>query len=89
ELHNLAADPGYLSVATELRTLTADRWDIEVLNSEVHASQRRRQFLRSVAAMSGAADWSHVPPDQASQHVLRDKDTYNDWAYGSSLQNGT
>lgn len=89
ELHNLAADPGYLSAATELRTLTADRWDIEVLNSEVHASQRRRQFLRSVAAMSGAADWSHVPPDQASQHVLRDNDTYNDWAYGSSLQNGT
>ena len=89
ELCNVAADPGYLSVATELRTLTADRWDIEVLNSEVHASQRRRQFLRSVAAMSGAADWSHVPPDQASQHVLRDNDTYNDWAYGSSLQNGT
>jgi choline-sulfatase len=89
ELFNRAAEARYQSAASELRALTTDRWDIEALNREVHASQRRRQFLRSVAAMSGTADWSHVPPDQASQHVLRDDETYNDWAYGSSLRKET
>ena len=88
ELNNVANHPEYDAVSAELRTLTANRWDIEALNDEVRASQRRRHFLRSVASTSGSADWSHVPSDQASEHVLRDDQTYNDWAYGHNLENG-
>ena len=88
ELVNLAGHPDYATVAAELHALTSARWDIEQLGRRVEQSQRRRQFLRAVDATSGRPDWSHRPPDQAGQGVLRDGVIYNDWAYGQNLEIG-
>ncbi len=86
EMRNVADSPEYAASVADLRAAAVRRWDIEALHEQVAASQRRRRFLRSVAAATGSPDWSHVPPDQAGGRVLRDDETYNDWAYGFSLR---
>ncbi|MCP4958742.1 MAG: choline-sulfatase [Actinomycetia bacterium] len=88
ELNNVVKDAAYVDVAAELRALVHTRWNIEALNERVRESQARRHFLRAVAHRSGTPDWSHVPPDQPSSYVLRDDETYNDWAYGHNLESG-
>ena len=88
ERRNVVDDPGHAEAVAELRALTRARWDLDALHRCVEESQRRRRFLRSIAESSGRPNWSHSPPDQAAQHVLRDGVLYNEWAYGSELEAG-
>jgi choline-sulfatase len=89
ELTNRAEDPDYASERAELDALVHGRWDTDELSDLVGASQRRRAFLRQLYAGNQAPDWGYVPPDQASNHVLRDGVTYNDWAYSNVLEADT
>jgi len=85
ELKNLADDPAHSDTVAKLHTIVLDRWDIEQLAADVLESQRRRAFLRSLYAGGKAPEWRTAPADQASQHVLAEGETYNDWAYDNII----
>ena len=83
ELTNLAAEPTHAGTVAELHALVDDRWDVEQLAADVHASQRRRAFLRQLYTGGTGPDWSFTPPDQATVHVLPPGVAYNDWVYAN------
>ena len=85
ELVNLAGTSDYESEQSELHAITQRRWDVETLATKVVESQRRRAFLRSLYAGGNAPEWRTAPPDQASQLVLAEGETYNNWAYDNIL----
>jgi len=86
ELANLAGDPAHSTAEAELNALVHSRWDVEDLAERVRASQHRRAFLRGLYAGGKAPEWRTPPPDQASQHVLPEGVTYNDWVYDNVLE---
>jgi len=86
ELTNLAGDPGHAQVQGELDAIVHSRWDVEDLAVRVRASQHRRAFLRELYAGGKAPEWRTPPPDQASQHVLPEGVSYNDWVYDNVLE---
>lgn len=81
ELENLAGQAAHTTTVAELHAIVHGRWDVETLAVDVLESQRRRAFLRSLYAGGEAPEWRTAPPDQASQRVLAEGETYNDWAY--------
>ncbi len=86
ELANLAGDSAHSTTEAELNALVHSRWDVEDLAGRVRASQHRRAFLRGLYAGGKAPEWRTPPPDQASQHVLPEGVTYNDWVYDNVLE---
>lgn len=85
EVENVVADPAYADAVVELDAVVHERWDVNDLADRVRQSQARRAFLRSLYAYGGAPEWRIAPPDQASQRVLPEGTTYNDWVYGDVL----
>lgn len=85
ELDNLADDATHASIVDELHAIVHARWDVTQLAANVLESQRRRKFLRSLYVGGKAPEWRMAPPDQASQRVLAEGETYNDWAYENIL----
>lgn len=86
ELANLAGDPAHATVEAELDGIVQSRWNVEELAGRVRESQHRRAFLRELYAGGKAPEWRTPPPDQASQHVLPEGVTYNDWVYDNVLE---
>ncbi|MBO9355382.1 choline-sulfatase [Bordetella petrii] len=59
ELRNLAQDPARQGDVQRLLALVLDRWNPETLHQDILASQKRRLFLKQVAAASGHfPDWN-------------------------------
>lgn len=85
ELNNLAGAPDFADAQRELHDLVHARWDVETLGHLVEASQRRRAFLRTLYAGGTAPEWRTPPVDQASQHVLPEGVSYNDWVYDNII----
>lgn len=72
ERHNLAPDPSYENVKKHLLDLVLDSWDPDTLYQDILASQKRRLFLKQVAAKSGKLpDWSFQAGHDDTQRFVR------------------
>jgi choline-sulfatase len=72
ELHNLAADPGpHADALARLREDVRARWDLDALNTQVLASQRRRRLIGAANALGARHAWDYQPPNDASQRYIR------------------
>jgi choline-sulfatase len=71
ERHNRADDPAAAEVLAELRAAVAERWDLEQIDREVHASQRRRRIVGEALTHGRPPDWDYAPPYDAARRYIR------------------
>lgn len=80
ELRNVAADPGYADVVASLRRELDARYDLDALDAQVRASQRRRRLVAE-ALSRGKVRSFDVDPDPEQRYVRGD--------FWSALKYGT
>ena len=71
ELRNLASDPAHSAVAQEMDAEVARRWDLDALDAEVRASQRRRRLVAAGLQPGAHTPWDHQPFVDASVQWVR------------------
>lgn len=71
ELVNLAGQPGHEAVRQEFYNEVMRRWDLERLNQEIIASQRRRRLVHDALMHGRHTPWDFQPHEDASQKYMR------------------
>lgn len=71
ELSNIAADPAHSELVAELLGVVRAEYDLEALEEEIVASQRRRQLVSSALATGVTRHWD-VNPDEPQRYVRGD-----------------
>jgi choline-sulfatase len=71
ELTNLAASPDHAEAVEAFRREVTARWDLDRINAEVLASQRRRHLVAAAAAKGARTSWDFQPVRYASTEYVR------------------
>ncbi len=71
ERRNLAGDPEFARVESELRALAAGHWDSAAVKAAVIASQRRRHFAHAALRSGAVHSWDFQPHRDASRQYNR------------------
>ncbi len=71
ETRNLADNPDFAAPVAAFRAEVAARWDLQALDTQVRASQRRRHFLFEALQRGSFQPWDHQPVRDASQLYMR------------------
>lgn len=71
EQNNLAADPEHSEALTRLKTMAAERWDLERYDAEVRESQARRWVIYEALREGGYFPWDYQPLQKASERYMR------------------
>ena len=71
ELRNLAGDPAHEATGREMDAEAARRWDLERLDADVRASQRRRRLVAAGLRPGAQTPWDHQPFVDASVQWVR------------------
>ena len=69
EWHNLAGDPDYGDVASELEARILERFDPDSIAADVVASLHRRALIKQAMASNGTR-WDYFPAFDARKHTL-------------------
>lgn len=78
ERSNLATQPAHAGLLAGLMAEVARRWDLERLNAEVLASQRRRRFVYQALRAGQFRSWDFQPFADASRQYMRNHLDLND-----------
>lgn len=71
EQNNLATDPEHSEALTRLKTMAAERWDLERYDAEVRESQARRWVIYEALREGGYFPWDYQPLQKASERYMR------------------
>lgn len=71
ECKNLAGDPEYERVESELRVRADGHWDSEAVRAAVIASQKRRRFTHDALQVGEIRSWDFQPHQDASRQYNR------------------
>lgn len=71
ELRNLASDPAYAQLVTELASKVAARWDLAAYDSAVRESQARRWVVYPALRNGSYYPWDFQPLQMASERYMR------------------
>ena len=71
ELRNLAGDPAQRALLEELRRFVAARWNLEQLDKDVRASQRRRRLVDHALTQGAPKSWDFQPFRDAAKSYVR------------------
>ena len=78
ELNNLAGKASHQDIAREFAARAAAHWNVEDLNQQVLASQKKRLFLTRVAGRDAIAKWDFQPFRAASERYIRNHQTLDE-----------
>jgi choline-sulfatase len=78
ELHNLAARPEFAHLIDSFRKQMDDHVDVETLDREVHASQRRRRIVFTSHMTGKHTPWDFHPCCNAANEFMRNHLDLND-----------
>ena len=81
EKTNLATDPAYAKQAAAFAKEVSDRWDGDVLRSQVIATQKSRRALHAAMEAGAGEHWDYNPPSDASQQYVRN---HMDWTVAAN-----
>jgi choline-sulfatase len=68
---NLAGDAGHAEQVAEFRAEVARRWDLDRLQDEILASQKRRHFVADALKQGTHRSWDHQPVRDAAKLYVR------------------
>jgi choline-sulfatase len=71
ERDNLAEQPGHAAEVADFRAEVALRWDLDALDAEVRASQRRRRLVDAALMKGDIRGWDFQPFRDASKLYMR------------------
>jgi len=71
ELINLADDPAHAGTLATLRAKSEDRWDLDLYDADVRASQARRWVVYEALRQGGYYPWDYQPLQKASERYMR------------------
>jgi choline-sulfatase len=71
ELRNLAADPAFAGILSELTEEARRRWDLARFDAEVRASQARRLVVYAALRNGAYYPWDYQPLARASERYMR------------------
>lgn len=71
ELNNLAASAEYKEVLQKLTELADQRWDLELYDAQVRASQARRHVVYPALRNGAYYPWDYQPLQKASERYMR------------------
>ncbi|NDR58124.1 choline-sulfatase [Aliiruegeria sabulilitoris] len=71
ELHNRAQDPSCTATLKALKEEALARWNLDVFDAEVRASQARRLLVYEALRNGGYYPWDYQPLKRASQQYMR------------------
>jgi len=71
ELVNLAGQPAHAALEQAMRTEVFARWDVEGLEQEILASQRRRLFVQEALLQGQWSAWDYQPKFDAGRQYVR------------------
>ncbi|KAA9369741.1 choline-sulfatase [Ochrobactrum quorumnocens] len=71
ELKNLAASPEHKETLERLSGQAAQRWDLELYDSQVRASQARRHLVYPALRNGAYYPWDYQPLQKASERYMR------------------
>lgn len=71
ELENLAASPEYRETFERLIRQAEKRWDLELYDSQVRASQARRHVVYPALRNGAYYPWDYQPLQKASERYMR------------------
>ncbi|CAM3695990.1 choline-sulfatase [Rahnella victoriana] len=78
ELKNLASDAQFRGTVADFAAEVASRWDLELLNRQVRASQLKRLYLTDIAGRDAIPQWDFQPHQAASQRYIRNHQTLDE-----------
>jgi len=78
ELRNLAADPAHAASVGAWHAQVRERWDLDALQADVIASQRRRHLVDAALRQGRYQPWDHQPMRDASKLYVRNDQELND-----------
>jgi choline-sulfatase len=71
ELDNLAGRPEHAKMVAAFRREVEERWDLEMVEAQVLASQQRRRLIAAASAKGVAKSWDYQPFRDAAQDYVR------------------
>jgi choline-sulfatase len=71
ELENLATSREHEQTVHRFRELVAERWNLETIERDVVASQRRRLFVAEALSNGTQSPWDYSPPERSSASYVR------------------
>jgi len=75
ELNNVADDPQYDAVLSQLQVIAVDTWDLPKIRAEVIRSQSERLYISTSLRTGMHTAWDYQPPVDASRQYYRDTPT--------------
>jgi choline-sulfatase len=71
ELKNLAISPDHVETVAAFRREIAERWDLDMIEADVLASQKRRHLVAAAMARGVRTSWDYQPHRDASEQYVR------------------
>ncbi|TNJ46302.1 choline-sulfatase [Phaeobacter sp. B1627] len=71
ERRNLADDPDHAQAYRALKSMAAERWDLERYDADVRQSQARRWVVYEALREGGYFPWDYQPLQKASERYMR------------------
>ncbi|MGR3465514.1 choline-sulfatase [Limimaricola sp.] len=71
ERTNLAQDPAHADTLAHFRAIAAERWNLDLADAQVRASQARRWVVYEALRQGGYYPWDYQPLRAASERYMR------------------
>ena len=71
ERANLAADPAHAETMARFRAIASERWNLDLTDAQVRASQARRWVVYEALRQGGYYPWDYQPLRAASERYMR------------------
>ncbi len=68
---NLAAEPDHAETMARFRAMTSERWNFDLVDAQVRASQARRWVVYEALRQGGYYPWDYQPLRAASERYMR------------------
>ena len=81
ETQNLAGQPEYAEVESQLRALVLQKWDSAALSTRIRLSQKRRRLVLASDLKGVRPRWNHNEAPGSDVIWYRGEGSYNEWAF--------